>query len=208
MARAYGEAAIPKGRHGLAPDAVAAQQRERVFSAIVELVAEHGYRHTSIDQIVKSAQVGYGAFYDLFAGKEDCFVAAFDRIAEETSQALLGAVAGEQAWPHQISAALACLVKLLIEHPQRARLALVEVHAAGPRARGRYENALDTATPKLREGRAWKPRATRLTPALEGAVVGGAAWIIHQRLLEGDLKQTEPLLEELLEIVVAPYISE
>src|SRR6476660_1853476 len=90
---------VPLGRHGLAPDVVAAHQRERLFEATVDMVAKRGYRNTSIDQIVKAARVGYVAFYDLFEGKEDCFLAAFDRIAEETAEALSQAVAGEEEWP-------------------------------------------------------------------------------------------------------------
>ena len=85
------EAIVPLGRHGLAPDVVAAHQRERLFNATVDLVAKRGYRNTSIDHIVKSARVGYVAFYDLFEGKEDCFLAAFDRIVAETADALTAA---------------------------------------------------------------------------------------------------------------------
>ena len=84
---------VPLGRHGLAPDAVAAHQRERLFQATVELVAKRGYRNTSVDQIVKAARVGYVAFYDLFEGKEDCFLAAFDRIVEEATEEVTEAVA-------------------------------------------------------------------------------------------------------------------
>jgi AcrR family transcriptional regulator len=69
-------AVAPTGRHGLPRDVVAAHQRERLLAATIELVAKRGYRGTSIDHIVKAAKVGYVAFYELFEGKEDCFLAA------------------------------------------------------------------------------------------------------------------------------------
>jgi AcrR family transcriptional regulator len=202
------EAIVPLGRHGLAPDVVAAHQRERLFAATVGLVAKRGYRNTSIDHIVKAARVGYVAFYDLFDGKEDCFLAAFDRIVAETAAAFADAVAGEPEWPRQIAAALGCALDLMVADPKRARVALVEVQAAGPDAYVRYEEAVDRTVPKLREGRAFNPDAAELSSMLEEAVLGGILWVVHQRLVKGELKEAEPLLEEAIQIALSPYLGD
>lgn len=202
------EAIVPLGRHGLSPDVVAAHQRERLFAATVDLVSKRGYRNTSIDHIVKSARVGYVAFYDLFEGKEDCFLAVFDRIVAETTKALAGAVASETEWPRQIAAALACVLDLIVADPRRARVALVEVQAAGPLAYVRYEEAVDRSVPKLREGRAFNPDTAELSSTLEEAVLGGILWVIHQRLVKGELQQPEPLLEEAIQIALSPYLGD
>jgi len=202
------EAIVPLGRHGLTPDVVAAHQRERLFKATIDLVAKRGYRSTSIDHIVKSARVGYVAFYDLYEGKEDCFLAAFDRIVSETTESLAEAIAGETEWPRQIAAALACTLDLIVADPKRARVAMVEVQAAGPAAYARYEGAVDRALPKLREGRAFNPDTAGLSATLEEAVLGGIVWIVHQRLVKGELRQAEPLLEEAIEIALSPYLGD
>jgi AcrR family transcriptional regulator len=207
MAGAYGEAAVPRGRHGLHPDVVSAGQRERLFAATVELIARQGYRNTSIEQIVKAAQVGYGAFYDLFEGKEDCFLAAFDRVATETSEAMAAAAAREEGWQEQITAALACLLALITAHPRRARLALIEVHMVGARARARYKQALGRAASKLRGGCSLDPAAKQLSPLTEAALVGGIAWTIRQRLLEGDAPPVDQLLDPIVEIALSPYVD-
>ena len=209
MKRAPDEAlVVPLGRHGLAPDVVAAHQRERLFEATVELVAKRGYRNTSIDQIVKAARVGYVAFYDLFDGKEECFMAAFDRIADETAESLAEAVAGEEEWPRQMAAALECVIDLAVADPRRARIALVEVQAAGPEAYARYEEAIDRAAPKLREGRALGKDAAELSDTLEEAILGGIVWVIHQRLVKGELGEAEPLLEQSIQIALSPFIGD
>jgi AcrR family transcriptional regulator len=198
----------PTGRHGLPPDVVAAYQRERLLAATIELVAKRGYRGTSIDHIVRSAKVGYVAFYELFEGKEDCFLAAFERIAEETREALTAAIATEAEWPEQICAALGALLDLIAAYPTRARVGLVEVQAAGRKAYARYENAIDAAAPKLREGRALSAEAAALSDTLEEAVVGGIAWILHQRLVKGEIKTTGGLLGETIRIALSPYLGE
>lgn len=209
MKRAPGEVPIvPLGRHGLAPDVVAAHQRERLFGATVELVAKRGYRDTSVDHIVKSARVGYVAFYELFEGKEDCFLAAFDRIVAEASEALAEAVAEAEEWPRQMAAALACLIDLIVAEPRRARVALVEVQAAGPAAYARYEQAVDRAVPKLREGRELSEEAAQLSETLEEAVLGGIIWIVHQRLVKGELNDAEALLEQAIQIALSPFIGD
>lgn len=199
---------MPLGRHGLAPDVVAAHQRDRLFAATVDLVAKRGYRNTSIDHIVKAARVGYVAFYDLFKGKEDCFFACFDRIVDEATEALEKAVAGESEWPRQMAAALAWLVDMIAAEPKRARIALIEVQAAGPDGYARYEQVVDRAVPKLREGRRLSDEAAQLSNTLEEAVLGGVLWIAHQQIVEGKLDDMEPLLQQAIQISLSPYIGE
>src|SRR6476659_2288648 len=208
MKRAPDEAPIvPLGRHGLSPDVVAAHQRERLFEATVDLVAKRGYLNTSVDHIVKSARVGYVAFYELFEGKEECFLAAFDRIVGETAEALSEAVTEEDDWPQQMAAALACLLDLVVADPRRARVARVEVQAAGPGAYTRYEEAVDRAVPKLREGRELSEEAAQLSETLEEAVLGGIIWILHQRLVKGELDDAEALLGQSIQIALSPFIG-
>ena len=57
------------------------RQRARLLGSIVEIVAEGGYARTSIGELARSAGVSRGTFYELFADKEACFLAAFDREA-------------------------------------------------------------------------------------------------------------------------------
>lgn len=209
MERAPDEApVVPLGRHGLAPDVVAAHQRERLFEATVDLVAKRGYRNTSVDHIVKAARVGYVAFYELYEGKEECLLAAFDRIVDEATEALTEAVAGEEEWPQQIAAALSCLIDLIVADPKRARIALIEVQSAGPAAYARYEEVIDRAVPKLREGRDLSEEAAQLSQTLEEAVLGGVIWIVHQRLVKGELDDTEALLQQSIQIALSPYTGD
>lgn len=198
----------PTGRHGLPPDVVAAHQRERILAATTRLVAKRGYRGTSIDHIVKAAKVGYVAFYDLFEGKEDCFGAAFARIVAETREGLAAAVSPEQPWPEQICAGLGALVEMIAADPGRARVGLVEIQSAGAAGFASYETAIDSAIPKLQEGRVFKPDAAALSDTLEEAIVGGIAWIFHQRLVKGEAEQIEGLLGETIQIALSPYLGE
>jgi AcrR family transcriptional regulator len=199
---------VPLGRHGLPANVVAEHQRERLLAATIALVAKRGYRGTSVDHIVKTAKVGYVAFYEIFDGKEGCFLAAYERIVDETRAELQAAASPEAPWSDQICSGLERLVELIAADPARARVGLVEVQAAGRRAYRRYEQAIDSAAPKLREGRALSAEAARLSDTLEEAILGGIAWIFHQRLVKGELEQAEGLLEEAIQIALSPYLGE
>jgi AcrR family transcriptional regulator len=202
------EVAMPAEQRGSTAGAGAAEERERLFAATVELVAKRGYRNTSIDQIAAAAGIGRDAFHEHYAGKEECFLAAYDRIVEESASALALAASAAGEWPQQMAAALARLLDLIVADPWRARIALVEVQAAGPQAYARYGATVDLVAPRLREGRAYGGTAAALSETLEEAVLGGIAWIIQQRLLRGELNETEPLLGEAIQIAVGPYLGD
>ena len=53
-------------------------QRGRLLSAAAEVVAEAGYPGMSMARVTRRAGVPREAFYDLFADREDCFLAVFD----------------------------------------------------------------------------------------------------------------------------------
>jgi AcrR family transcriptional regulator len=200
--------AAPPGRHDLPADVVARYQRERLLAATIELVAKRGYRGTSVDQIVKRAKVGYVAFYELFEGKEECFLAAFELIVEDTRAVLSAEIPRQAPWSGQISTGLGVLVELISADPARARVAIVEVQAATPQVFARYQEAIDEAMPKLREGRALRPGLPALSDTLEEAVIGGIAWIFHQRLVNGESDRIRGLLSEVVQSALAPYLGE
>jgi AcrR family transcriptional regulator len=200
---------IPTGRHGLPADIVAEHQRERILAATIALVGARGYRVTTVDHIVKAAKVGYTAFYELFDGKEDCFLAALGRIVADTRADLAERVSGELPWAEQIAAGLRVLVELIVAEPQRARLVLVEAQGAGRSAYRRYEEAMDEAVPKLAEGRELRPKgAPALSAATEEATLTGVAWILQQMLSAEAPAKPEETLVAATRVALAPYLGE
>src|SRR3569833_741535 len=71
---------LPRGRHGLSDSAVRSSQRERLLNAMLQLVLRQGYGATTIPQVVALARVSSNTFYEYFADKEQCFLAACDEV--------------------------------------------------------------------------------------------------------------------------------
>src|ERR1700741_736724 len=65
-----------------AREAVRQNQRERLFAATVALVAEQGYEATTLIEISQLSGVSRGTFYEHFADKQECFLAALDALAD------------------------------------------------------------------------------------------------------------------------------
>ncbi|HSR95054.1 MAG TPA: helix-turn-helix domain-containing protein [Solirubrobacterales bacterium] len=199
--------AKPAGRHRLAPEVRAEHQRERILDASTRVFAERSYQGTTIDDIVAAAKVGVGSFYDLFDNKADCFVQAYERIVAAARARISAAVPAEAGWPEQACAALRALLELIEAEPVRAKIALVEVQTAGPEALTRHEETVDSVVPLLARGRAENPALAELElPShLEEAIVGGLAWLLQQRLAQGEFEGVDAHLPDVLEIAVVPY---
>ena len=165
-------ATLPPGRHLVPHDFVVQNQRERMLLATAELVAERGYRRTTIELIAKTARVALTTFYEHFESKEECFLAAFDENVDAAAEVFVELVDPELDWTDQISTGLEVFLEMVATETPRATLCIVESQAAGPAALARYQGMLERVAPKLREGRALNPRSARLPEGLEMALAG------------------------------------
>ena len=199
---------VPVGREKLPKEVLAEHQRARVLDAATAVFAKRGYQGTTVDHIVSAAGIGVGSFYSLFDGKRGCFLAAYDRIAEAGRARLAAALPQVAPWPDRLAACLRALLALVEEQPLAARIALVEVQAAGPEALARHERNIEEGAELLRGGRRHSELPTELPATLEFAIVGGLTWYLQQRVAAGRLSDAVSLLPEVLEIVAEPYLGE
>jgi TetR/AcrR family transcriptional regulator len=58
-------------------------KRRQIFDACVEEFAAHTFSEASINQIIKSANISRGSFYQYFADKEDCYMYLLGDIGKE-----------------------------------------------------------------------------------------------------------------------------
>jgi AcrR family transcriptional regulator len=198
---------IAVGRRPLEREVYLDHQRDRVLDAATEVFAKRGYRATTVDHIVDAARIGVGTFYGLFGGKEECFLAAYERVLADFQEAILAEVPAEAPFPEQACSALHTLLVQIAANPLRARLALVEVQTAGPQALARYQQTIDALIPELARAREESPFAAELPSRLEEAVIGGLLWYLQQRLQQSELKDPDAHLADVLEIVLEPYLG-
>jgi AcrR family transcriptional regulator len=144
---------LPSGRHGLTREAVVASQRGRLVDAMAEVVAEKGYPATTVADVVERAGVSRRTFYEQFADKEACFLAAYDvgltvvlgRIkdaVEGSPERLTPPLSGGHppapgpaaGWRDRARSGVEAFLALLAAEPAFARALQVEILTAGPAA--------------------------------------------------------------------------
>jgi AcrR family transcriptional regulator len=145
---------LPRGTHGLDRDVVEASQRTRLLEAIGRAVAERGYAAATIDDVVRRAGVSKKTFYDHFADKQDCFLAAYEAASEELLARVAEAHASaDEDWVERTRAGIRAYLRWLAGDPALARVYLIEVAAAGPEALERRERLRDRYAEMIRERR-------------------------------------------------------
>src|SRR6201991_5046320 len=117
---------LPRGRHGLTREEVAAQQRPRILAATVDVVAELGYPETRVVDVIKRAGVSRETFYEFFDGREDCFLAAFDLApgALYRGTELAYESASGQPWAERVRVALETFLGMIAESPELAKFCI------------------------------------------------------------------------------------
>lgn len=197
----------PRGRHRLPPEVIARSQRERLLEAAVRVVAEKGYAATTVADLTREAGISRTTFYAMFEDKEACFLAAYDNVAEALIRRIATAYETEERWPQRARAGLAALLDALAEEPAIARLALVDVGAAGPAAQRRYRAALQRLTPLFEEGRDFAPGGRSLPANTSRMAIGAVAGLIADELAEGRAEYLPSLLSDVLFATLVPYIG-
>ncbi|MHB8234204.1 MAG: TetR/AcrR family transcriptional regulator, partial [Solirubrobacteraceae bacterium] len=178
-----------------------------MLAAALEAVEEVGYARMTVAQVIGRAKVSRKTFYDVFADREDCFLAALEGAAGQVGALVREAYDGELAWRDGVRAGLTELLMFLDEEPALARLFLVEALGAGPRVLERRAQLLEELAEVVDRGR-FVTNAVREPPqvAAEG-VVGAVFAVLHTRALEDGGERFAALLGSLMNIVVLPYLG-
>jgi AcrR family transcriptional regulator len=178
-----------------------------MLAATLEAVEEFGYARMTVAQVIGRAKVSRKTFYDVFADREDCFLAALEQGVGQAGKLVHEAYKREAVWRDGVRAGLAELLVFLDVEPALARMYLVEALGAGPRVLGRRAELLEELAEVVDRGR-FATSAVREPPevAAEG-VVGAVFAVLHTRALEDGEERFACLLGSLMNIVVLPYLG-
>jgi len=175
----------------------------------VKTAAAKGYEATTADDVVEFAGVSRETFDEMFASKEECFLEAYEAVFDVLVAHVTAAfeAAADESWPEQIAAGLGALVELLAMEADIARLAMVEVTAAGDDARERYRAMLTRFTPFLEKGRTYSGQGEALPADTARFAVGGATSMIFDEVRAGRGPELKQILPDLVFAVLMPYLG-
>jgi AcrR family transcriptional regulator len=196
---------LPRGRHKLPADAVRASQRERLLRAIVECVAQHGFEGTTVPMVVATARVSSNAFYEFFADKTDCFLAACDDMAGALLSELV-ALADEPDWIQAMREGARIYLHWWAERPAFARAYLLSLRSAGERADEQRERTYELFRAMFsdlgRRARAEQVELPPLSPLVPRLLVAAITELVSEEVRAGRTEQLEQLSGELARVAI------
>jgi AcrR family transcriptional regulator len=118
-------------------------QRERLQTALIELIAQRGYQAVRILDLTKLARVSRPTFYSLYADKEELFLAAYDEIAKRTASTIMAAYETQGSPGERLRRAMHAFAELAAAEPEAVSLMVLGAFGAGSKALERRNRTLE-----------------------------------------------------------------
>jgi AcrR family transcriptional regulator len=182
-------------------------ERTLLLDAMLEEVAEKGYRGAEVGAALRRAGLDGEEWAAEFADKDACLFAAYGQLTERLMDAVMRACAEGGEWPQRVRRGLRALLEELAGRPAVARVLTRTFPAIGPEARGRYEAFVQGLAPLLGEGRELSGMAAELPGEVEMLAVGAAEAIVLNEIEAGRAAGLPDLAAEILFSVLVPFLG-
>jgi AcrR family transcriptional regulator len=182
-------------------------QRSRLLAGAVGTIDELGYPRATVGQITGRARLSRRTFYQMFANRDECFVAVLEELAATVGGELAAAGLGGLAWRERVRLGVWRILAFFDREPALARVCVVQALRAGPPVLECREAVLAQLAGVVDDGRSEGARDDGLTAVTAEGVVGAAFAIVYSRLSHGESEQLADLLGELMAMIVLPYLG-
>jgi AcrR family transcriptional regulator len=198
---------LAPGPQGVPRDEVQRVQRERLVAAMAHVVATRGYEETTVEHLLVQAGVSRRTFYELFDDREDCFLAAYDEAMRRVLRVVTDAYLDGDVPERRIEAALEAFLELLASEPELARMCVVEVFAAGTRARERRAAVMERLAHLVQHALSELRGDDKLDRLSAQALVGAVHELIYLPVDRRDSAALRGMASDIVATQVAPLVA-
>jgi AcrR family transcriptional regulator len=185
--------------NGPGRERVARHQRARLHGATIEAVAARGYPAITVAELVALAGVSRRTFYEHFADREACFLASYDAIVGGAARRVTEAWRGAGDRGGGLGCAFETVAQEIAAQPKAARLAVVDILAAGPVGLERMERTQTAFERTIAQSLCESREDVQLPAPVVRGIAGGIWQVARRRLLEGRPQELPGLAGELLD---------
>jgi AcrR family transcriptional regulator len=194
----------PRPRAGAPGSYLPEDPAERIIAALSAVVAERGYQDTRVDEIVARAGVSLSTFYAHFDGKESVLVAALDAGRARLTGVALPPYRRARDWPSAVRAAFEAMFAFFAAEPAYARLAMVEVYAAGGAGLARRGRMIRSLEGFLDPGFERRPELPRVLAEAIGGATGG---LVQEQIRRSGVEALPSLAPLATYLTLAPFLG-
>lgn len=163
------------------PSSWPACARSRLLAAMAQAAAVNGFLGVTVDDVIVAARASRRTFYEHFANREQCMLATYDAVRDDTLQIV--AEAGPAIEP-----SLTALLRYFAAWPAHARVLCIDILAVGPAGLARHEATMGRLAAELVR---YQDPLERSAPGtlhsddVAHAVLGAVHRIVQRRLIDG-----------------------
>lgn len=198
---------LAPGPQGVPRDEVERVQRERLTAAMAHVVATAGFEETTVERVLVQAGVSRRTFYELFDDREDCFLAAYDEAMGRVLRVVTDAYLDGDVPERRIEAALEAFLEFLASEPELARMCVVEVFAAGTRARERRAAVMERLAQLVQHALSELRGDDKLDRLSAQALVGAVHELVYLPVDRRDSAALRGMAGEIVATQVAPLVA-
>jgi AcrR family transcriptional regulator len=160
-------------------------QRERLIAGMIAAAARHGYTGATVSHVIAHAGVSRPTFYEYFADKDECFLAAHRELSLLLIEEVRHAVA--QAAPEQaVYAAIRAFIRLSEEFPDRACFLTNETMAAGWHGLDYHDRLIEDMARVVEQAAAQASADVPLPDLPVQLAFGAGRWLLAPPLRRGE----------------------
>jgi AcrR family transcriptional regulator len=161
---------------GQAPEQVYADQRRRLYGAMVDLLGRQEWNDVKVRSLVRAAGVSTATFYRHFVDADDCLAATYDAVTSTVVGRATASQRQQADWRDSLRAAVDRLMRDLAKEPLAARLVLFGIFSGGAGSRKRITQGVSELERLIASCFAGAPRSV---PAPRHLVAGMTAGILR-----------------------------
>jgi AcrR family transcriptional regulator len=197
---------LPRGPHRLSRAEVENHQRDRIRAAMVAAAGTKGYASTTIADITSRARVSRDTFYEQFANKEACFLAAYDGLARELLNVMVAVGTTQPNYVEGLRGGVHAYLEFLSARPEAARVVTVEVMSAGGLALEHHERTLRSSARLFqavaKQARVERPELPTVPDVVSRAIPVAIIELITWYVREGRVASLHELENDILYLLL------
>jgi len=189
-------------------EVLAVSDRDRIVQAMAECCAEVGYQRTTVAAVLERAGVDEERFASHFTGKEDCALAALNKIVSETLARISMADSRSEPAIDRRKFEGKAILDLLATRSAFARLGLVESRQGGTaRMHHSYESAARVLALMAErfDGGDGPPGRPSVSAR---AALGGVEAVVRRELMANRGERLSQLLPDFVYAVLVPFVGQ
>jgi AcrR family transcriptional regulator len=180
---------------------------QRIEAATARTIATLGYEATTIKDICVEAEVSEETFHEHFKGKQEAAMFAVEASVDQVMTDLQETFAAAPSWPEAIWETSDAALEWMVNEPAFARLALVEMLAAGEPALELLQSLMDAFAMFLEPGYKLLSEQAPSKRLVDETVANAIFGLLHEHILREGTEGVPLLLPEAVRRILTPFLG-